>query len=327
MSNRAPNHPTTEQLHAAYPVSDSVIHEVAAKRQLFSDILSGNKEGFIDINGSCGVTDEEKNTVRTEAQALQARQDNNDSLVLGYRACVYKPRTNPDDWHGMETSHPQAAHELLTQLAIGGSAVAMEVAHPYHLERYGRLLAFGWIGSRNIQERELINHIGMASISLPLGVKNGLDGTIDEAIEHVARINEIRCAYAQKLGTIAAPAVLVYRGGENAQTPEAWEKEFINAYEATAGQLIVDTAHGAEMAHHPEGIFQKSIEGQNEALKHLLSLAEQGFAPLGKLSEASDIVGQTDPNTSLEFSLQVGQKIHELKAGRRGTEARVLVEA
>ncbi len=326
MSNKAPEHPTTEQLHAAHPITDSAVSEVARKRQLFSDILSGDREGFIDINGSCGVTYNEKDAVQAEAVALQARQDPDSSLLLGYRACVYKPRTNPSDWHGMETSHPQAAHELLTQLAIGGSAVVMEIAHPYHIERYGKLLAFGWIGSRNIKEGNLMDNLAMASISLPLGVKNGLDGTIDEAIEHVDRINEMRQVYARKLGTVAAPAVLVYRGGENAQTPDAWEKEFIRAYDVTGGQFIVDTAHGTEMAHHPDGLFQKSTEGQDEAMSHVLDLAKQGYVPLGKLSEASEIIGQTDPNTSLEYSLQIGQKIHELKVGRKKTESEVLAE-
>lgn len=317
MSQTAPEYPSTEVLHLAHHVDDDTLSKVTDNREQISQILNGEVSGFLDINGGCGSTIEEQKAIIAEAKLLQEKKDPNSTRVMAYRSCVYKPRTNSEDWHGMETTHPEEAYVLQKELASIGIAVAMEVAHPYHTKRYGNLVSFGWTGSRNANSPELLARLGRQDIKLPLGIKNNLDGDIERALEQVDVINSRREAYARKLGISAAPAVLVYRGGENAKTPEAWEDAYIEAYERTDGRLIVDTAHGSEMAHHPEGVFQKSVEGQIAAMDHLVELACRGYAPLGKLSEASSTTGQTDPNMPLAPSLEASKQLHEIKSQDR----------
>lgn len=313
MSQRAPEHPTTEVLDLAHPTAADVLASVTQNRERIAQILRGEIDGFIDINGGCGPTVDEHPEIIAEAKTIQSHNNSESTHIAAYRSCVYKPRTNPDDWHGEETTDPEEAYKLQQQLAEVGIPVAMEVAHDYHIGRYGNFLSFGWTGSRNAGVTTLLDRLGKQDVRLPLGVKNNLYGNIGEAIEHTERINTLRRSHAERLGVVAAPAVVVYRGGKNAQTPEKWAKGYIEAYERTDGLLIVDTAHGAEMAHHPEGSFEKSVEGQVAALDHLVELACRGYVPIGKLSEASSTQGRTDPNMPLQPSLEVGKQLHAIK--------------
>lgn len=317
MSQTAPEYPSTEALQLAYPMDGDTLTKVADNRARISQVLSGEVNGFLDINGGCGATDEEQSKIIAEAISLQNLNNSNSNRILAYRSCVYKPRTKAEDWHGMETTQPEEAYLLQKKLAETGVHVAMEVAHPYHTKRYGNFISFGWTGSRNANSPELLARLGRQDIKLPLGVKNNLDGDIEKALEQVDSINARRELYASRLGIVAAPAVLVYRGGENAKTPDTWEEAYIEAFERTEGRLIVDTAHGSEMAHHPNGAFEKSVEGQVAAMDHLVGLACKGYVPLGTLSEASSTKGQTDPNMPLEPSLEAGKRLHDIKTQNR----------
>lgn len=68
--------------------------------------------------------------------------------------------------------------------------------------------------------------------------------------------------------------------------------------------MIVDVAHGSEMAHDPAGAFGKTVEGQQQALEHVTALAAQGYAPIGIMIEASDIPSPTDPVMPLDVACE-----------------------
>jgi len=78
------------------------------------------------------------------------------------------------------------------------------------------------MGSRNEGDEELIDAVAQER-SLPIGIKNGMSGKIDIALQCIQRVNELR-------GANSAPAVLIHRGGEDIRDPLAWEKSYREAW-------------------------------------------------------------------------------------------------
>jgi 3-deoxy-D-arabino-heptulosonate 7-phosphate (DAHP) synthase len=242
-----------------------------------------------------------------------------DQLLKVYRRMnFWKPRTNPNDWHGLETGSlagapPEEAAELAYKMVHDNSTTyansAFEVSFPYQVERYGRLASFVWLGARlnKYFQKEngdfdkwgcdkFIRDLARSEPTLPVGIKNDLDGDLNEAINRVRRINKIRA----KLGmACVAPAVLIYRGGNNATTEDEWYKEAEHAIRRTKGKVIIDVAHMSEMACHPDGKFIKSEAGQKRAWELVAKLAGK-YAFVGIMTESSDMESPMDPPMSIE---------------------------
>jgi hypothetical protein len=183
----------------------------------------------------------------------------------------------------------------------------MEIGYTEQLQRYASRLVLIWAGGRNVANDLLIEQMALQDPSIPMGVKNGLDGDIGLALKQVECANNLRSPGD-------APVFLIFRGGDNAKTSERWADEYKSALAATAGRLMVDTAHGSEMAHDPSGAYKKSQEGQEAAAYHVLGLARQGLLPAGITLEASDWVGPTDPNMRLGIALSVISELQTIKS-------------
>lgn len=286
MATYAPDLPTTAELHERYPLSDDAYERISASREAFSDVIRTGV-GFIGASGSCSLTNNVYQTHRQGDELAKLSRTEN-GLVTVQREPMWKPRSNPDDWHGLETTEPEAAYNLLSILADAHAGLAVEVRTPEHIDRYGHLLTFAWIGARSLDDTVSIMDIARKEPTLPLGIKNGLDGDIGTALSLVEQINVER-------GEHGAPAVLIYRGGENAKTEEEWRTRAIQAVDKTEGKVIIDVAHGSEMAHHPTGDFAKSILGQTACLASLASIMRDGSLSSGVMIEASATPSKTDP--------------------------------
>jgi len=309
----APLTPTTGELHRRYPISQETQAAVAVSRHEVGSILIGKQLGLLVVKGSCALTSDSA-TIRREGQDHYDMSQTEDGLYVVHRMPPWKPRTNPEDWHGEETTNPLNAFSTLAREAMYGSGVAIELRYPYHIERYGPLLTLGWIGSRAINETEDMTTIAMMDRSLPLSVKNGLDGAIEPALARVQELSELR-------GPGAAPVVLLYRGGENAQDPASWERQYRQALEITGGKMMVDVAHGTEMAHHPDGNFRKSIEAQMLGLEHVIRIAEKGELPNAVMMEASDVITTTDPHMPHSYAMGRIQYLNNLRRSMLSTGA------
>jgi hypothetical protein len=304
MAMYAPESPTTAELEAMYPLNFEAGVEITLARERVGEILDG-ADGIVGILGPCAMNDQAA-IIAEEGAAMQEATATHSGLYVVHRKPPWKPRTKPEDWHGLETTDPEAAYATLSQGANDGVSAAIELAHMPHVERYGNMLTVGWFGGRNVGKSAMMNEVALYDPSLPLAVKNGLDGTIDDALAHVARLRELR-------GEDGAPVVLLYRGGENAQTPEAWEYHYREAMDATEGRMIVDVAHGTEMAHDLSGQFKKSAAGQERALEHVIDIAEDhGEVPKALMAEASRADSPTDPHMPFQIALNGVLRLHGL---------------
>lgn len=305
LSIYAPECPTTEALRIGNPLSDYAELEIALARERVGGILAGRENGLVAILGPCAMNSQAA-IIQEEGETLRQLTEDTKGLYMAHRLPVWKPRSNPADWHGLETSDPAAAYNTLARQANYGAGVSIEMAHQPHAERYGDLTVVSWFGGRNIDNGSMMDAVALHDPDLPLAVKNGLDGSIDAAIGHVSRLTELR-------GPDAAPVVLLYRGGKNAQDPDTWEHEYRHALEVTGGNMIVDVAHGSEMAHHPDRSFEKSVAGQVEAMEHVITIAAKGELPAGIMAEASEAVSPTDPHMPFALAVSGVLRLHNLR--------------
>ncbi len=301
----APEIPTTVALTAEFPLTDIAEVEISLARERIGGILSGRAQGLVAVLGPCALTDQVE-VIQEEGKELRSLTAEHEGLYVAHRLPPWKPRSNPKDWHGRETTDPVGAYQTLARQANFGTGVSIEIAHQPHADRYGKLTVLDWFGGRNVENGVMMDEVALADTSLPLAVKNGLDGTIDAALCHVDRLNKLR-------GSDGAPVVLLYRGGENARDLRAWEAAYRNALEVTDGNMIVDVAHGSEMAHHPNGAFRKSVQGQIDALEHVIAIAEQGESPAGIMAEASEAASPTDPHMPFAIAVRGIMRLHSLR--------------
>jgi len=302
----ASEQPPTHVLHAEHGISLEAASIVADARNQLAGAIRQHDRHFVSVDGPCPLTN---NPETTEAEAVEKKA--NAVGLAGYtaldRECFFKPRTKPEDWHGIDTSERAAAYKIISSLAAQHANVTAEVASLDQLKRYN-MLTMIWTGGRNVHNHELMEGLALAAPDTVVAVKNGLDGDIKPALEQIDRIEELR-------GPDQAPAILVYRGGTNAQTPQESQDAYKRAHEATDGKLFYDTAHGIEMAYDPEGNFQKSSAGQVLASQALVHMSQAGYAPLGKFSEASSIPSIMDPHMPLDLALSDSRSIHAHKLG------------
>lgn len=304
MADRAPEIPTTHELASMYPLENSSELEIAMARSRVSDLLIGESSGLVAILGPCAMTGE-VSTIKREGESLADMTMSTEGLMALHRMPPWKPRTNPEDWHGEETTNPTGAYATVVRQAILESGVSIEFGMKEHIERYGPMITFGWIGGRNIHNSGLMDAVATQAADIPLGVKNGLDGDITPALGHITRLQELR-------RVDDAAVVLLYRGGENAQDPVSWERNYREALVRTGGRMVVDVAHGSEMAHDPNRRFKKSYEGQRAALEHVIDIAETyGEMPRGIMAEASEAHSPTDPHMPFEEAIARVSELHK----------------
>ncbi len=300
--------PDTETLRMHYGISVEAELAVLGVRERLSRAIQDHQEYFVSIDGSCSLTNEPQ-VVEDEAQIkAEAAERLENYIGLNRSLCFHKERTDPRSWRGLDTTERVAAYKIIAQQAEVRANGAAEIGSPVQLSRYGLMLAFGWIGGRAVYNTELIKRIALDDSSLPLGIKNGLDGEVDVALKQVKLVEELRDAYDED-----TPAILIYRGGDNAKTPKASKDMCKRVIEETGGRVIIDTAHGVEMAHDPVGNFGKSVAGQIAANEMLKELAQEGYVTLGKMSEASAQKSPTDPNMPLAIALEASRVLYEMK--------------
>jgi len=206
MPQYAPEPPTTQTLHDQYPLGEQAAAQIHENRAHLSAIIAGSQPGFIGIIGPCAMTPH-LDIIAKEGSRLYEAAALYQGLYIAHRTPFWKPRTNPADWHGMETEPDtvELAFQTISALANQHGNVAAEIGNHGHIARYAGYLVFGWNGSRNAGGHKLVDTLAAAEPTLPIGIKNALDGTVDVALQHIAHVAYIR-------GQAGAPAVLIYRG-------------------------------------------------------------------------------------------------------------------
>lgn len=180
---------TPQALRKEMPLSDNGRQFVEQSRQIISNIIHKKDPRLLVITGPCSIHDVD--AAKEYAQRLKKLQaQHQQSLYIVMRVYFEKPRTTVG-WKGLINdphmdgsfdveSGLKTARELLIYLTELGLPVATEALDPISPQYLAELFSWSAIGARTTESQ---THREMASgLSMPVGFKNGTNGSLDVAI-------------------------------------------------------------------------------------------------------------------------------------------------
>ena len=244
------------------PIAEEVAQLVARTRDRIRNILEGKDKRVLVVVGPCSIHDVAAAKEYGERLA-KLRSQFQEQLEIVMRVYFEKPRTTVG-WKGLINDHHldnsydintglRTARKLLLDLAEIGLPAATELLDPITPQYIADLICWTAIGARTTESQI---HRQMASgLSMPVGYKNGTDGSFKAAINamltakiphHFLGINQD--GLASIVRTTGNPdGHLVLRGGAVKPNYEASDIEAAsNALKQKAmnSRLMIDCSHG-----------------------------------------------------------------------------------
>ncbi|MEO1006106.1 MAG: 3-deoxy-7-phosphoheptulonate synthase [Cyanobacteria bacterium J06638_38] len=263
------------------PLTQEVAHLVAQTRDRIRNILEGKNKRVLVVVGPCSIHDVVAAKEYGE-KLVKLRSQLQDRLEIVMRVYFEKPRTTVG-WKGLindphlDNSYDintglRTARKLLLDLAEMGLPAATELLDPITPQYIADLICWTAIGARTTESQI---HRQMASgLSMPVGYKNGTDGSFPAAINamltarishHFLGINQD--GLASIVRTTGNPdGHLVLRGGAAKPNYEASDIEAaVNALKQKAmnSRLMIDCSHGnSSKNYHKQVTVLDSINQQ-----------------------------------------------------------------
>ncbi|KGG13735.1 MULTISPECIES: 3-deoxy-7-phosphoheptulonate synthase [Prochlorococcus] len=305
-------------LHSDLPLDLKTAEVVTKARKRIQSILSGNDSRLLVIVGPCSVHDVEAAKDYANQLAL-LRKRFSSKLEIVMRVYFEKPRTTIG-WKGLindphlDGSYDintglRLARSLLLDLARSGMPAATELLDPVVPQYIADLISWTAIGARTTESQ---THREMASgLSMPIGYKNGTDGTIGIAINamqaasrahHFLGINHDGCASI--ISTTGNPdGHLVLRGG-NSGTNYDLDSVLNVARELSEASLVdkvmIDCSHGNS---------KKDFRRQGDVLKEVSKQLKNGMSHVMGVMIESHLQEGNQKLTEDPGNLTYGQSI------------------
>lgn len=148
----------------------------------------GGKENFVTMAGPCSI--EGMDQIRECARIAKA----GGAQVL--RGGAFKPRTSPYAFQGLEEEGLKFIRQAADEFDMQVITEIMDEEHIDMVAEYSDILQ---IGARNMQNFKLLQKVGKTG--LPIGLKRGISGTIDEwlnAAEYIAVQNNNNVIFIER---------------------------------------------------------------------------------------------------------------------------------
>lgn len=208
------------------------------------------EKSFQVIAGPCAVENREQ--IFTTARDLKA------AGIGILRGGVYKPRTSPYDFQGLQDEGLELLAEVKAEFGLD---IVTEVVGVNHIEKIAKVADMLQIGARNAQNYNLLETV--AGCGKPILLKRGMASTIDE--------------------WLSAAEYLMLHGCQSVVLCERGIRTFENA---TRNTLDVSAVAIAKQESHLPVIVDPSHAGGNRKLVLPLSLASIAAGADGLLIEA-----------------------------------------
>ena len=304
------------------PLSEAGSRLVAHWRDELAAILAQEDDRLIAIVGPCSIHDPV--AALDYARRLHGiGQELRSDLLVVMRAYFMKPRTSVG-WKGL-VSDPhrdgsfrindglRLTRRLLLDLVEIGVPAACEFVDPISPQYTSDLVAWAAIGARTTESQV---HRELASgLSMPVGFKNGTDGSVQVAIDAVRAAREPHsfmgvteqglAAIVETRGNPSAHVVL--RGGTPGPNHDAASvRRTLDALAAASlpAQVIIDVSHGNSLRDHTR---QPAVAREVAAQ---LAGGQPGIA--GVMAESFIVEGRQDAETT---PLVYGQSITDACIG------------
>lgn len=269
------------------PMSDAMVAAVAKDRAEIADIMHGRDPRLVVVVGPCSIHDPD--AAKEYAGRLKPLIEKySDTLKIVMRVYFEKPRTIVG-WKGLinDPNLDQSfqvnkglhkARSLLCYLVEQGIPVGCEFLDTISPQFIADLVSWGAIGARTTESQV---HRELASgLSMPVGFKNGTDGTITIATDAVQAashphhfLSVTKQGVAAIFGTTGNPDChVILRGGQSgpnyeradvAPVLEALRTKSLPPY------LMVDCSHGNSLKDHTKQcLVVESVIEQRKASDH-----------------------------------------------------------
>jgi len=272
--------PSPAALLAELPKTDAQADFVMQARRDIHRLIFTDEKRFLLIIGPCSIHDLDAGRDYARRLAALARTVA-DRIMIVMRVYFEKPRTTVG-WKGLVMDpHLDGSHDIASGLQLGrtflrdmldlGLPTATEFLDPITPQYVADLVCWGAIGARTAESQ---THRQMASgLSMPLGFKNGTDGSITTAINAIKAAAQPQTFLGINLNGSAAAIVtrgnpdchIVLRGGTNgpnyspahiAQTEQLLEKGGLPK------SILVDCSHdnSAKQPHRQPEVLQALLQ-------------------------------------------------------------------
>lgn len=178
-----------ETIKSRFPMTEENTDFVYSSRQTIENILLGTDKRLMVVVGPCSIHDTQAALEYANKLKLLAEKVK-DKIFIVMRVYFEKPRTTVG-WKGLindpyldDTFHLekglQIARQLMLEITQLGLPIGTEALDPISPQYLSDLISWSAIGARTTESQ---THRELASgLSMPVGFKNGTDGSIDVAI-------------------------------------------------------------------------------------------------------------------------------------------------
>lgn len=301
--------PTPASLLKALPKTETQAEFVSLARRQIDQIIFADDRRFLLIAGPCSIHDLAAGRDYARRLAGLAREVS-DRVMIVMRVYFEKPRTTVG-WKGLVIDpHLDGSYDIASGLRMArsflrdvldlGLPTATELLDPITPQYIADLICWSAIGARTTESQ---THRQMASgLSMPLGFKNGTDGSIQTAVNAIKAAGQAQTFLGINLHGAASAIVtrgnpnchVVLRGGSNgpnyspahvAETERLLEKAGVRR------SIMVDCSHGNSA---------KQPSRQAEVIRSVLTQITTGTTSLiGAMVESNLMAGsQTFPPRS-----------------------------
>ena len=305
-------------IHRDLPLDNAASEVVSTTRKKIQSILHGIDPRILVIVGPCSVHDIDA-AIEYANRLAPLREKYSHQLEIVMRVYFEKPRTTVG-WKGLindphlDNSYDintglRKARGLLLDLAKKGMPAATELLDPVVPQYIADLISWTAIGARTTESQ---THREMASgLSMPVGYKNGTDGTATIAINamqaaskphHFLGINND--GHASIVSTTGNPdGHLVLRGGKNGTNYH------LDAINLIADELVKFKMPERVMVDCSHGNSNKDFRRQSEVLRDVVSQLKDGSKNvMGLMIESHLVEGNQKLNSDLS-KLTYGQSV------------------
>ena len=318
-----------EQLKRRLPLSSTSAATVVGSRRSIGDVLAGRDDRMIAIVGPCSIHDTD--AALDYAGRLAALADEvGEVLHIVMRVYFEKPRTRLG-WRGLILDPEldgtyaierglERARKILLDINDMGLPTGSEMLDPIVPQYIDDLVSWASIGARTTESQ---THREMASgLSMPVGFKNGTDGSIEAALNAMASsvhshsfIGINQSGDTCVIHTTGNDQVhVILRGGRSGPNYNSWDivrvEEMLRQSELPLN-IVVDCSHGNS---------QKDHTNQRRVLTDVVGQRVGGRRSIKGFMIESNIVAGRQTMSEEKRSLTYGQSITDACIGWEETE-------
>ncbi len=324
--------PSPAELLAELPKTEAQAEFVTRARRDIHRLIFTDDQRFLLIVGPCSIHDVEAGREYARRLATLAREVS-DRVLIVMRVYFEKPRTTVG-WKGL-IMDPQldGSHDISAGLRVArlflrdvldlGVPTATELLDPITPQYIADLICWSAIGARTAESQ---THRQMASgLSMPLGFKNGTDGSIATAINAIKAAAQPHTFLGINLDGAASAIVTrgnpdchtVLRGGTsgpNYSPAHIAQAEQLLAKAGLTKSILVDCSHDNSA---------KQPERQPEVLRDILRQIAAGNSTIMGAMIESNLAAGSQPFPQTRDRLRYGVSITDACIDWPTTEALV----